>query len=1048
MTITVGLTHITHYKYDRPVSLSPQTVRLRPSPHNKVPITAYSFKVKPDGHFLNWYQDIFGNYVANIVFNERVTEFKIEVDLKAEIRTTNPFDFFITGRHEEWPFTYDDLTAKELGNYLEISESGPLLLKWIEQNIDRSKKHKTIDLMVDVNRRMNESLGYIIRMDAGVYSPEELFTEGKGSCRDFAWTMCQIFRHLGFASRFVSGYSIQLKTDIKPLTGPAGVEEDVVDLHAWCEVYVPGAGWVGMDATSGLLCGEGHIPLSASPLPFQSAPVEGAVDQCNVTMKHKMKLLRVHEQVRVTKPFSESQWHDIEKLARKVDKQLEAGDIRLTIGGEPTFVSTENRDAPEWNTKALGKEKREKAVELLFRLKERFAPEGSIHFGQGKWYGGEVLPRWALGCFSRRDGEPVWKDAGLIAGEDRKHKTKAGKDKELLIALAANLSVQAEIQPAKDGTKVKGYALPLIYSITRKKWITNSWKFDGGMKLVPGDSPLGYRLPLGAVPQVKAGGDEVPPQRSNFDKLPALPAYGKLAEDLKKRAKKAASKDKEKFGYVRTAICTEIRDGRLFVFMPPTYYAEHYLELVAAVELAAANIGVAVALEGYEPPHDLRMMDFRVTPDPGVIEVNVQPAKNWKELKEINEAVYEETFKTSLTAEKFMVDGRRTGTGGGNHIIAGGATPADSPFLRRPDLLKSAISYWQNHPGLSYLFSTVFIGPTSQAPRVDEARNDSLYELEIALAQIEDKKKMPLWLVDRLLRNILVDITGNTHRSEICIDKLYAPEGERGRLGLVEFRGFEMTPHARMNLLQILLLRALIAMFWDKPYKGRLKRWGTSLHDKFMLPEYVWQDFKEVLADLSEHGFDFKEEWFLPQLNFRFPVYGVQKLGNVELELRMALEPWPVLGEEVSAIGTSRGVDTALERLQVKVKGLDTERYRLACNKYEVELHKGTEKDSLVAGIKFKAWDPPFTLHPNLKIDSPLVFDVYDMENRTSIGGCKYHVFHPGGRNYDTSPVNVNEAEGRIINRFEHIGHSKGKFDLKTIDYNSDFPYTTDLRRK
>ncbi len=1063
MTITVGITHVTHYKYDRAVSLSPQTIRLRPSPHNKVPITSYSFNIKPKEHFLNWYQDIFGNHVANVVFNEKITEFKIEVDLKAEIKIINPFDFFIDKKYENWPFIYDNTTKAELGNYLEIKENGPLLNKWISENIDRTKKHKTIDLMVDINQKLNQSLGYIIRMDSGVHTPEQLFLEGKGSCRDFAWTLCQIFRHLGIASRFVSGYSVQLVTDIKPLVGPAGVAEDIIDLHAWCEIYIPGAGWVGLDATSGLLCAEGHIPLSASPMPFQSAPVDGLIDKCETAMDHSMKLSRVHEDVRVTKPFTESQWKEINKLGNKIDKEIKESDIRLTMGGEPTFISTENRDAPEWNTAALGDEKREKAVELLFRLREKFAPEGSLHFGQGKWYGGEVLPRWAFGCFYRKDKQPVWKNSALIADDKKKYKFKLEQAEGFISSLTKALGLPEEtIVTAIDSGKAKGYVLPVIYSITRKKWISNSWKFEKGINLISGDSSIGYRLPLNDIPVVKAGNHEVPPPRSNFDDLPELPKWKDIKKNIDERLKSSVHDTeylkKDKFGYVKTALCVEVRDGTLFVFVPPTYYAEHYLELIAAVETVAEKMNIQVALEGYEPPQDLRLGHFHVTPDPGVIEVNVQPGSTWDELKHINETVYDETFKTSLTAEKFMIDGRRTGSGGGNHIIAGGATPSDSPFLRRPDLLKSVITYWQNHPGLSYLFASIFIGPTSQAPRIDEGRNDSLYELEIALEQIKLKGESmkvkgknqtpaPPWLVDRLLRNILVDITGNTHRAEICIDKLYSPDSERGRLGLVEFRGFEMTPHARMNLLQILLIRALITKFWNEPYSGKLQRWGTSLHDKFMLPHYVWQDFCNVLRDLREHGFDFKPEWFMPQLNFRFPIYGVQKIGNVEIELRMALEPWLVLGEETIAGATSRGVDAALERLQVKVKGLDQNRYRLSCNKVEVELHNTDEKDVKVSGVKFKAWNPPLTLHPNLPVNSPLTFDVYDLLNQTSIGGCKYHVFHPGGRNYDTTPVNVNEAEGRMISRFERIGHSKGKFKLKSIDPSPDFPCTLDLRR-
>jgi len=1094
MTIKVQVNHITHYKYDRPVNLSPQTIRLRPSPHNKVPVTSYSFNITPKEHFLNWYQDIYGNFLANIFFPEKITEFKIDVQVQADINIINPFDFFLDIKYEKWPFEYESSVKTELKQYLDPAEKGKLLMEFVGKlNTKQNQNKNTIDFLVEVNQAVNKALGYVIRLDPGVFTCEETLTKKLGSCRDMAWLLCQVYRHLGFAARFVSGYSIQLKADEKPVIGPAGVEQDIVDLHAWTEIYIPGAGWVGLDPTSGMLCGEGHIPLCASATFENAAPVSGLIDPCQSTIDHRMEVIRIHEDPRTTKPFSDLEWNEIEKTAQQIDKDILKQDIRLTIGGEPTFISAENRDAPEWNTAALGKEKREKAVELLYRLRNKFSKGGNLHFGQGKWYGGETLPRWAFACIWRKDGEPIWNDTNNYAEEKTDYKynyTHAKKFTENLTQALCipKISIKEAYEDApyyllrerflpiegklikaaeKDDEvkkllnidksmlgKPKGFVLPLIYSIKRKKWISNTWKFRNKfMMLIPGDSPIGYRLPLNSIPYIKESEREIPPERSNFGEFENLPKRKiidkKIENNFKKKltAKETEYLKKDKNGYVRTALCVEPRNGKLHIFLPPITYAEHYIELIAAIEFTAKKTGIKILIEGYEPPRDPRTNHFHITPDPGVIEVNVHPAKNWDDLKQINEVLFEEAKQTMLTAEKFMIDGRRVGTGGGNHITLGGITPTDSPWLRRPDLLKSVISYWQNHPGLSYLFSSIFIGPTSQAPRIDEARNDSLYELEIALQQFNRKNKIPTYLVDRLLRNILVDLTGNTHRAEISIDKLYTPEGERGRLGLVEFRGFEMTPHARMNLVQVLLIKALVTKFWKQPYSGNLIKWGTLLHDKYMLPHFVWEDFKTIISDLNNNGYNFDASWFQNQYDFRFPIYGKTHIAGAEIELKMALEPWPVLGEETIAGATSRGVDSALERVQVKVTGLDENRYALTCNKVLVPLRKTETNDCKIAGIRFKAWNPTYTMHPNLPIHTPLVFDVVDLQNEVSVGGFRYHVFHPGGRNYETTPVNVNEAEGRILSRFERTAHTSKKIKVRKIEPHPDFPYTLDLRR-
>lgn len=1101
MAIRVALQHRTRYTYDRPVQLGPQIIRLRPAPHTRSPIVGYSLQVEPEEHFLNWQQDPQGNYLARAVFPEETLAFETTVDLVIDLAPVNPFDFFLEEEANDFPFEYSATLKEELEPFLPEPKSSTRFDAFVKDI--EWPEGRTIDFLAMVNQKVNTTLAYTLRMDPGIYSPEETLRKGSGSCRDFAWLLVHVFRHFGLAARFVSGYSIQLKADEKPVDpdAPAGVEEDICDLHAWCEVYLPGAGWVGLDATSGLFCGEGHIPLATSANALNAAPIEGKLSYAKTQFDVEMSVTRIHEDPRVTLPYTEGQWQTILALGDQVDRELLAGDVRLSMGGEPTFIHQKDPEGAEWNTEAVGPTKKPLSEKLIRQFRERFAPGGFLHHGQGKWYPGEPLPRWALGLYWRKDGVPLWENDALLDSEESERKFTHEDAEDLASEIAHQLQVDDEyVQAAYEDPvyfslrernlpvnvdptdsklddpqereqlmtvfnrgleKPTGYILPVerIWLDDAPAWQSGLWMLRGKhIFLAPGDSPVGLRLPLKSLPWVPDA--EYPyvypsdPSR-NHPSLPRRRARvtHQRAGSMRIAVGSADTDQEPEVGesapwVVRTALCVEARKGHLYVFFPPMGSLEDYIDLLTAVEHAAAQLKKPVMIEGYGPPEDPRVEQMKVTPDPGVIEVNIHPATSWRELVDNTTTIYREARELYLGTEKFQLDGRHTGTGGGNHLVVGGLTPADSPFLRRPDLLKSLLGFWLNHPSLSYLFSGLFIGPTSQAPRVDEGRVDAVYELDIAFQQIPGPGmgNTPPWLIDRILRHLLTDLTGNTHRAEFCIDKLYSPDSATGRLGLVEFRGFEMPPHPRMSLTQQLLLRALIAHFWQRPSQEPLIRWGSDLHDRFLLPEFVHQDFEEVIQTLQDNGYAFQRDWFENHFEFRFPVIGTHEVDDIHIEVRQAIEPWLVLGEEPGGGGTSRYVDSSIDRVQVKVTGFNSERYALAVNSIEVPLTALRTPGEFVAGIRFRAWQPPSCLHPTIPVQAPLVFDIVDRYQSRAIGGCTYRVSHPGGRAHETFPINALEAETRRAERFDAFGHTPGPFVLRQIRQRDEAAVTLDLR--
>ncbi len=1164
MPIRVALQHRTSYSYDKLVRLAPQVVRLRPAPHCRTPVLSYSLTVTPEKHFLNWQQDPHGNFLARLVFLEKARELCVTVDLVAEMTVINPFAFFLQDEAIEYPFRYEDAVRTDLLPYLEILPAGPRLKEFLA-DVPRKGK-KTVDFLVDLNRYVHKAIRYVIRKEPGVQTCEETLTLRSGSCRDSGWLLVQVLRNLGLAARFVSGYLIQLKPDMKPLDGPPGPASDFTDLHAWAEVYLPGAGWVGLDPTSGLLAGEGHLPLAATPNPDSAAPISGGLEPCESKFFVDMSVTRVADAPRVTKPYTEEQWAAVEQLGHQVDARLEALDVRLTMGGEPTFVSIDDMEGPEWNMTADSPQKRRLAGTLLRRLSHCYGRGALLHFGQGKWYPGESLPRWALGCYWRKDGEPIWRKPELIAVDHDQGYMVPGPDHRAnpatALAFIKNLAerlhvhsdhvlsgyedtwyhlwkerrLPANVDPLKSHLEneeerkrlarifeaglgqVVGYALPIrpIFSDgASTRWESGRWLLrQENMFLLPGDSPMGLRLPLDSLPWYASddtqGWQERDPlaprgplpsrggnaaNRNGHDRpagdQPSSPSYAPdhlagvplgpstlLAATLEQvagtvpiaqtrygfeAASNAALREAaEPFAEtliaaptsqtIRTALCVEPREGRMHVFMPPVARLEDYLNLVAAIEDTAEELAMPVMIEGYTPPWDHRLQHFKVTPDPGVIEVNLQPSANWTELVGNTTTLYDEARRSRLGTEKFMLDGRHTGTGGGNHIVLGGAKPSDSPWLRRPDLLRSMVTYWNNRPSLSYLFSGLFVGPTSQAPRVDEARHESLYELETAFTQLPEGAGTALDGRSPLPQSAGGPDGQHAPRGVLHRQAVFARLGVR-RLGLVELRSFEMPPHARMSLTQQLLVRAMVARFWEVPYRQPLVRWGTSLHDRFMLPHFIVQDFLEVLAELRTWGLPFEPEWFVPHFEFRFPLLGEATYEGITLELRQAIEPWHVLGEETVATATARYVDSSVERLEVKVRGMtgapgtSGSRHVVVCNGRRVPLHATGTPGEYVAGVRFRAWQPPNCLHPTIGVHAPLVFDLYDRWSKRSIGGCTWHVSHPGGVNFPYFPVNAPDAESRRAARFQAMGHTGGPLPLPPREHNTDYPMTLDLRR-
>jgi uncharacterized protein (DUF2126 family)/transglutaminase-like putative cysteine protease len=1054
MGIQVALHHRTAYRYDKAITLGPQVIQLRPAFHSRTPILDYSLSVTPPQHVINWQLDPHANRLARLLFSAKTDEFLVDVNLVADLHPINPFEFFLDPAVEQYPFAYEPALAKDLEPYRSIDPPGTLLRAFLADFVGRSSG--TIALLIDLNRKVRDEIAYGQRLEPGVQTCEETLEKRSGSCRDSAWLLVQCIRNLGIAARFVSGYLIQLAAEEG---APDGPKIDSADLHAWAEAFLPGAGWIGFDPTSGLLAGEGHIPLVCTPSAAQAAPISGTAEPANVDFSHSISVRRLNETPRPSKPFTEEEWLRVRQVAHGIDEELKAMDVRLTMGGEPTYVGIDDPESPQWNIDALGAIKRTRGMALIQALRSRMAPAALLHYGQGKWYPGEPLPRWALSCYWRADGVPVWQATHLIAKEDSDYGFGSADAFRFMQALTRRLQVSSEnalpAYDAENAAEPVGYVLPIRRRQPegRLSWSSQLW-FPRPVRLIlsAGDSPIGFRIPTEAMPWVAPDElayelDDAPfadraklptGHLSRIDLFEAKPAPDPLP---------AISRTPETAPeLIRPSLCVQTREGRLHVFLPYAPQLADYLDLVSAVEDTCTHLNMPVWVEGYAPAADPRLRSFSVTPDPGVLEINLPPTSNWDDLEQVNTVLDAEARSNRLTAEKFAYDGRHQASGGGSHIVVGGATVLDSPFLRKPELLRRMVAFWQNHPSLSYLFSGMYVGPTSQYPRVDEARMDALYELEVAFNNLP-AEDCPAYIVDGLFRNLLVDVTGNSHRAEFCVDKLFPPAGHGLQLGLLELRAFEMAPHVRMNLLQMLLVRALVSMLWKTPGDSNLTRWGTALHDRFMLPHFVRHDLYEVLAQLRKSGCNLDEAWFAAHLEFRFPRIGSVSAEGVELELRHALEPWNVLAEETVSGGTVRTVDSSLERMQVKLSGvIELSRYVVTCNGRKVPLQRTHESGVAVAGVRYRARRLSATLHPTVPVHAPLVFNLIDRVTERSIAQCTYYVGPPEGHSYSARPANAAEAEQRRLERFQTATGTPMPMVAPEDESNALFPMTLDLR--
>jgi uncharacterized protein (DUF2126 family) len=1066
--------------FDRPVRLSTHWLRLRPAPGAPARLQAYSLRVRGAPHFINWVRDPFGNHLARLDLPEATTALEIEAEYRLELPDYNPFDFLLDPGVAEYPFDYPEALAEELRPYLQLGAPGPRTQAWL-----RTAERTPGPTLA----RLSAWAGALSRAfdDAGPGEPsavcaETVIARGEATAWERAWLATLALRARGLATRFVCGLRLHC-----PPAGQAGQHD--ASLIAWVQVYLPGGGWIGLDPQSGLFTDATHLPLAAATDPLRALPWIGYREACGERARTRI-LLEPGEPTsppREARYVSEALWARASATCESVARAARDADLEMVIA--PSLSLRADEEGPEWHTQALGGRKQALAAALIDQLCARLGLAPVVQAGQGDWFAGEPAPRWRMTAWWRADGRPVWSRGSPLTGSEREEPDTAEDAEGFSRALAEALGLPAQaVQPAWEDpmqdlwaerhalqyrpgsaelatpegraalldqlcarrAAPAGYVLPLAAGDAPGRWSTGPWSLRrDALYLLPGEAPLGFRLPLDALAESALAPE--PPPADPFAPPESLPQgpHGPVA---------AGGEGQILDHGPRSALCVELRQGRLRVFIPPLRRTEELLHLLAAVEAVALARGLHVALEGYAPPPDARVRRLEIEPDVGCLRLALPGLQDAPAQHELLATVYRVAGELGLEASRLAPDGSLLPCAVGDRIDLAGPDAARSPFLRSPALLGALLRYWQAHPALSFLFAAPPVGQAASAPRVEEGRDDALYELELALARLPADARERPWLADRYLRQLTADVAGDPTRAEFQFDHLYHPQRAERRQGSLRLGGWEALPDARLTAIRLLLLRALVLRLAAAP-PGVAAAWGSALRDRFLLPAVLEADLRSVLDELAGAGFDVPYAAFEPWLQARFPVLGRLASGHLELTLRPALEPWPLLAETASGGGTARFIDVANTRVEFRLRGLTPGRHAVLCNGRRLPLQPMATAGEAVAGLRFKASDPPATLHPGLPVTERLDLELLDLRSGRILDRGRYIPARslapgpvaappealPGTDPQTRQPPRPAGVQGGQPGRFERLGPGGRREVVPGPQVDPRQPYSLDL---